>query len=171
MREIKKYPPEKVRAALKLLRALPVKDNRITAREALLMLENGIQEALRKGYERTEIRKKIATVDVVISATTINEFLAGKLANPTVEKAEESSGKRKTENPETQNESGTNAEAPDDKTGDTSFGNAEASKGKRGTEEGKTLKEKDTNAEAVQSKTATTPGSIVVKPDTPLEEL
>ncbi len=75
----KKYEPERIAAALKLLRALPVKDNRKTAREALAMLKGGIQDALDKGYDRTEIRKTIATADLPISSTTFNDFVATNL--------------------------------------------------------------------------------------------
>ncbi|MDR3363260.1 MAG: hypothetical protein LBO64_10565, partial [Desulfovibrio sp.] len=75
----RKFEPEKINAALKLLRALPVKDSRKTTSETLRMLKRGILDALDKGYDRTEIRRTIATAEVVISATTFNDFLAGNL--------------------------------------------------------------------------------------------
>jgi hypothetical protein len=75
----RKFEPEKINAALKLLRALPVKDSRKTTGETLHILKGGILDALDKGYDRTEIRRTIATAEVVISATTFNDFLAGNL--------------------------------------------------------------------------------------------
>jgi hypothetical protein len=75
----RKFEPGKINAALKLLRALPVKDDRKTTGEMLHMLKGGILEALDKGYDRTEIRRTIATAEVTISATTFNDFLAGNL--------------------------------------------------------------------------------------------
>ncbi|MDR2891621.1 MAG: hypothetical protein LBV80_00820 [Deltaproteobacteria bacterium] len=75
----KRFEPETITAALKVLRALPVKDNRKTAREALAMLKGGIQDALDKGYDRTEIRKAIATADLPISSTTFNDFVLTNL--------------------------------------------------------------------------------------------
>jgi hypothetical protein len=75
----RKFEPEKINAALKLLRALPVKDNRKTLGETLHILKGGIMDALDKGYDRTEIRRTIAAAEVAISATTFNDFLAGNL--------------------------------------------------------------------------------------------
>jgi hypothetical protein len=90
----RKFEPEKINAALKLLRALPVKDNRKTTGETLHMLKGGILEALDKGYDRTEIRRTIATAEVVISATTFNDFLAGNLKDAS-ENGVEADPKRK----------------------------------------------------------------------------
>jgi hypothetical protein len=95
----RKFEPEKINAALKLLRALPVKDSRKTTGETLYMLKGGILDALDKGYDRMEIRRTIATAEVVISATTFNDFLAGNLPG-NLKDASESDGeadpKRKT---------------------------------------------------------------------------
>lgn len=91
----KKFEPEKITAALKLLRTLPVKDNRKTTGETLHMLKGGILDALDKGYDRMEIRKTIAAADVVISSTTFNDFLAGNI-DATPENGKESPSKRKT---------------------------------------------------------------------------
>lgn len=91
----KKFEPEKVTAALKLLRALPVKDNRKTTGEALHMLKGGILEALEKGYDRTEIRKLIAA-EVPLSSTTFNDFLAANLKEDTEETGMSAGSKRKT---------------------------------------------------------------------------
>lgn len=96
----KRFEPETIIAALKVLRALPVKDNRKTAREALHMLKGGIQDALDKGYDRTEIRKAIATADLPISSTTFNDFVAVNLPQPlkgeTAETGMDAGAKRKT---------------------------------------------------------------------------
>ena len=91
-----------ISAALKLLRALPVKGKRKTLNKTLRMLKGGILEALSKGYDRMEIRKTIGTADVVISATSFNDFLAGQsgagdLKNTTVENGNEPNAKRKKE--------------------------------------------------------------------------
>jgi hypothetical protein len=91
----RKFEPEKINAALKLLRALPVKDNRKTTGETLHMLKGGILDALDKGYDRVEIRKTIAAAELVISATTFNDFLAGNLKDAS-ENGKEAAPKRKT---------------------------------------------------------------------------
>ena len=75
MPEIKKFDAEKVSAALKLLRTLPEKDNRKSLTEALVMLSGGIQAAIAKGYSRREIRNQLAEAGVVISTTSLNNFL------------------------------------------------------------------------------------------------
>jgi hypothetical protein len=87
----RKFEQEKINAALKLLRALPVKDSRKTTSETLNMLKGGILDALDKGYDRMEIRRTIATAEVVISATTFNDFLAGNLPG-TMKDASENGG-------------------------------------------------------------------------------
>jgi hypothetical protein len=91
----RKFEPEKINAALKLLRALPVKDSRKTTSETLHMLKGGILDALDKGYDRMEIRRTIATAEVVISATTFNDFLAGNLKDAS-ENGGETDPKRET---------------------------------------------------------------------------
>ena len=91
----RKFEPEKINAALKLLRALPVKDKRKSTGETLHMLKGGILDALDKGYGRAEIRKTIAAAEVVISATTFNDFLAGNL-NGASENGGEADPERKT---------------------------------------------------------------------------
>ena len=75
MPEIKKFEPEKISAAQKLLRALPVKDTSKSLNDTLLMLSGGIQAALDKGYSRRAIRNKLAEAGLVISTTTLNTFL------------------------------------------------------------------------------------------------
>ncbi len=96
----KKFEPEKIAAALRLLRALPVKDTRKTTGEALHMLKGGIQDALDKGYDRTEIRRLIAA-EVPISSTTFNDFLAANLKEEVAPTGTEAEAKRKTEQEET----------------------------------------------------------------------
>ncbi|MCL2123849.1 MAG: hypothetical protein FWH34_07120 [Desulfovibrionaceae bacterium] len=81
MPEIKKIDPEKINAAQKLLRALPDKDTRKSLHETLRMLSGGIQAAIEKGYSRREIRNKLAEAGVVISTTSLNNFLNGKQKN------------------------------------------------------------------------------------------
>ena len=78
MPEIKKFDAEKVSAALKLLRALPEKDNRKSLNETLLMLSRGIQAAIAKGYSRRAIRNMLVEAGVVISTTSLNNFLNGE---------------------------------------------------------------------------------------------
>lgn len=90
----KKFEPENITAALKLLRALPVKDNRKTTSEALHMLKGGIFDALEKGYDRTEIRKLIAP-EVQISSTTFNDFLATNITEGKPENEQRVDAKRK----------------------------------------------------------------------------
>ena len=171
MREIRKFTPDKVHAALKLLLALPAKDNRLTVSEALMMMERGIHAALNKGYDRTEIREKIATAAVVISATTMNDFLSGKLKNAISESSEAPSQNRKIGNVKTLNVSEANVEGIGDKPVNVEFENEEAHGGKRRIEEGKTQNSAVTNDKPMHRKTGTSPGSFTVKPDTPLEEL
>ena len=77
MPEIKKFEPGKISAALKLLRALPDKDNRKSLHETLVMLSSGIQTAIAKGYSRREIRNMLAEAGVVVSTTSLNNFLNG----------------------------------------------------------------------------------------------
>ena len=78
MPELKKFEPEKVNAALKLLRALPCKDTRKSLNETLLTLSGGIQAAIEKGYSRRAIRNMLADAGVVISTTSLNNFLNGQ---------------------------------------------------------------------------------------------
>lgn len=96
MPELKKFEPEKVNAALKLLRSLPGKDNRKSLNEALAMLSGGIQAAIEKGYSRRAIRNMLAEAGVVISTTSLNNFLNGEQKNSSPPKA--ASVKPETEN-------------------------------------------------------------------------
>ncbi len=93
----KKFEPEKIHAALKMLRALPVKDNRKTAGEALAMLKGGIQDALDKGYDRKEICKAIAAVDLPISPSTFYDFVAANLKEGVAATGTETRAKRRAE--------------------------------------------------------------------------
>jgi hypothetical protein len=106
----RKFEPKKINAALKLLRALPVKDSRKTTNETLHMLKGGILEALDKGYDRMEIRRTIATAEVVISATTFNDFLAGNLPG-TMKDASENGGEADPERKEETEKTPTEPEA------------------------------------------------------------
>jgi hypothetical protein len=174
----RKFEPEKINAALKLLRALPVKDSRKTTNETLHMLKGGILDALEKGYDRMEIRRTIATAEVVISATTFNDFLAGNLkdasgngkeADP---KRKEGTEKTPTEPEATGNGIAVETEntiAEEQKTAVSENGNGKTVK--RHNEKMKTPTEQEATVRAMPAKTAATPGSIVVKPDTPIEEL
>lgn len=100
----KKHEPEKIAAALRLLRALPVKDTRKTTDEMLHMLKGGILEALDKGYDRLEIRNTISAAELVISATTFNDFLAVNLKDAISENGKELDQKRKTNKEKTPKE-------------------------------------------------------------------
>jgi len=90
---IKKIEPEKVNAALKLLRALPEKDKRKSLNDALRMLSSGIRAAIAKGYSRRAIRNMLVEAGVVISTTSLNNFLNGEQ-----EKSGEASAKQKPKN-------------------------------------------------------------------------
>jgi len=89
MPEIKKFAPEKIHAAQKVLRALPGKDHRKSLNETLFMLSGGIQAAIEKGYSRREIRNMIAEAGVVISTTSLNNFLNGEQKDLLAEKTKE----------------------------------------------------------------------------------
>jgi hypothetical protein len=95
MPEIKKIELEKVNAALKRLRALPVKDNRKSLTEALVMLSGDIQAAIAKGYSRRAIRNILAEGGVIISTTSLNNFLSGEQ-----KKIKEASSQQKSKNME-----------------------------------------------------------------------
>jgi hypothetical protein len=178
----RKFEPEKVNAALKLLRALPVKDSRKTTSETLHMLKGGILDALDKGYDRTEIRRTIAAAEVVISATTFNDFLAGNLPG-TMKDASENGGetnpKRKEGTEKTPRGpeatgNGIAVETENPALEERKTATSENGKGKtvkRHNETMKTPTEQEATIRAMPVKTAATPGSIVVKPDTPIEEL
>ncbi len=97
----KKFEPEKINAALKMLRALPVKDNRKTAGEALAMLKGGIQDALDKGYDRKEICKAIAAADLPISPSTFYDFVAANLKEGVAATGMETKAKWKAEQEKT----------------------------------------------------------------------
>jgi len=94
MPEIKKFEPEKIHAAQKLLRALPDKDHRKSLNETLRMLSGGIRTAIEKGYSRRAIRNMLAEAGVVISTTSLNNFLNGEQKNTHPEKTKEASGKQ-----------------------------------------------------------------------------
>ena len=174
----KKFEPEKVSAALRLLRALPVKDNRKTISETLMMLKGGILEALDKGYDRMEIRRTIAAAEVVISATTFNDFLAGNL-NATQESGNETASKRKKGGGKTATEQDATAKAQPAETETVAVekqesatpenGNGETEK--RESESMETATELEATAKAVSAEAPSSPGSIIIKPDTPKEEL
>ena len=178
MPERKKFEPEKISVALKLLRALPVKDTRKTLTETLRMLEEGILGALDKGYDRLEIRKTIAAAEVVISATSFNDFLAENLKD-VQETGRETSPKRKKTKGKTETELGANGNSPSAKTENPLLeerkspcpenGNGES--GKRHNEQVKTETAQEATGKAASAPTGITPGSIVIKPDTPREEL
>lgn len=71
-----RFTPKQINKALRLLRELPVKDGRKSIQEALHHLEQGMKEAIQKGYSRGEIRRTIAAAEVTISSTTLKGFLA-----------------------------------------------------------------------------------------------
>jgi len=73
-----RFTPRQINKALRLLRELPVKDGRKSMRETLRLLEQGMRDALEKGYSRGEIRQQIAEAEIIISATTLKGFLAGE---------------------------------------------------------------------------------------------
>jgi hypothetical protein len=174
----RKFEPEKINAALKLLRALPVKDSRKTTGETLHMLKGGILDALDKGYDRTEIRRTIATAEVVISATTFNDFLAGNLKDAS-ENGREADPKRQKETGKTPAEpeqtgkgipmETENLALEEQKSAIPENGNGKTVK--RQNETMQTPTEQEATARAIPTKTVATPGSIIVKPDTPIEEL
>ena len=73
-----RFTPRQINKALRILRELPVKDGRKSIRETLRLLEQGMRDALDKGYSRGEIRQQIAEAEIIISATTLKGFLAGE---------------------------------------------------------------------------------------------
>jgi hypothetical protein len=73
-----RFTPKQINKALRLLRDLPVKDGRKNIQETLRLLEQGMRDALEKGYSRGEIRQRIAEAEVIISATTLKGFLVGE---------------------------------------------------------------------------------------------
>ncbi len=74
----KRFDSENITAALKLLRALPIKDGRKSIQETLRLLEQGMCDAQEKGYNQREMRDKLTAAGVIVSATTLKDFLAGK---------------------------------------------------------------------------------------------
>ena len=103
MPEVKKFEPEKISAALKRLRALPVKDNSKSLTEALVMLSDGIQAAIAKGYSRRAIQNILVESGVAISTTSLNNFLSGEQ-----KKIKEASQKQKPKNMEASMEQAAN---------------------------------------------------------------
>jgi hypothetical protein len=98
MPEVKKFELEKISAAQKLLRAMPVKDTSKSLNETLLMLSGGIQAALDKGYSRRAIRNKLAEAGVVISTTSLNNFLHEAQRSLLPENPKGTSGKQESKN-------------------------------------------------------------------------
>ena len=76
MKDKGRFTPRQINKALKILRDLPAKDGRKSIRETLRLLEQGMKDALDKGYSRGEIRQQIAEAEIIISATTLKVFLA-----------------------------------------------------------------------------------------------
>ena len=135
-----RFTPKQINKALRLLREMPVKDGRKGIRETLRLLEEGMKDALEKGYSRTEIRQKIAEAEVIISATTLKSFLAGE----------------QKENGQRQDEA---AAGEPEKNGRHSEGEMAGIKASPGPKPGE------------KAAGPLSPGSIYIKPDTPLEDL
>jgi hypothetical protein len=129
-----RFTPAQINKALRLLRELPVKDGRKSIRETLRLLEQGMKDALEKGYSRGEIRHKIAEAEIVISSTTLKGFLAEEQPDAGQKPDAEKSGRCRRE--------------------EAAQKTASAGREQRG--------------EAAQN---LSPGSIIIKPDTPKEDL
>ena len=135
-----RFTARQINKALRLLRELPVKDGRKSMRETLRLMEHGMREALEKGYSRGEIRQQIAEAEVIISATTLKGFLAGK-----------------------QKDNGQKQDAAAD-------GEAE----KTGQDHAEVTAKRTEHSSRKQQEPLAgniSPGSIIIRPDTPREEL
>jgi hypothetical protein len=76
------------------------------------MLSGGIQAAIEKGYSRRAIRNMLAEAGVVISTTSLNNFLNGEQKNSSQPKA--APAKREAENRKTATEQQVNTKSMDD---------------------------------------------------------
>ena len=135
-----RFTPRQINKALRILRELPVKDGRKSIRETLRLLEQGMRDALDKGYSRGEIRQQIAEAEIIISATTLKGFLAEEQKD--AGQHQDAAAAQKLEE---------NGPRPDEKSASDSE--------KSGRKQHEDLAEKPS------------PGSIIIKPDTPREEL
>ena|GEM_PF-2403303 len=150
-----RFTPRQINKALRILRELPVKDGRKSIRETLRLLEQGMRDALDKGYSRGEIRQQIAEAEIIISATTLKGFLAeeqkdaGQNQDAAAARVPEKNGQGSNE--KTAGGPKENGPRPDEKSASDSE--------KSGRKQHEDLAEKPS------------PGSIVIKPDTPREEL
>ena len=135
-----RFTPRQINKALRLLRELPIKDGRKSIQETLRLLEQGMRDALEKGYSRGEIRQQIAEAEIIISATTLKGFLAGEQEDGGQDQDAAAAQKTEENGPRHDEKSASNSE-------------------KSGRKQHEDLAEK------------ASPGSIIIKPDTPLEEL
>ena len=67
-----KIPMEKIMAVKKKLQKLPVKETGKTREEALEMLAEDFQEALKKGYSVKEIRETLSAEGVTLALKKIS---------------------------------------------------------------------------------------------------
>ena len=140
MKDKGKFTPRQINKALRLLRDLPVKDGRKGIRETLRLLEQGMRDALDKGYSRGEIRQQIAEAEIIISATTLKGFLAEEQKDAGHNQDAAAARETKENGPRSDEKSASDSE-------------------KSGRKQHENLAEKPS------------PGSIIIKPDTPREEL
>ena len=140
MEGMNRFTPKQINKALRILRDLPVKDGRKSIQETLRQLEQGMKDALEKGYSRGEIRQQIAEAEIIISATTLKGFLAEKPKEAGLNAADAAAS-----------EPQKNGQQPDEGTA-------------RDSEKSSRKPHEDLAEKA-------SPGSIIIKPDTPREDL
>jgi hypothetical protein len=150
-----RFTPRQINKAIRLLRELPVKDGRKSIQETLRLLEQGMRDALEKGYSRGEIQQKIAEAEVTISATPLKGFLAEEQKDAGRERDRKTAGE-----PE--------------KTGSRHEGKTVGKPERAGREHGEEIAGASENSSRTQGGELAgniSPGSIIIKPDTPREDL
>jgi hypothetical protein len=150
-----RFTPKQVNKALRLLRDLPVKDGRKSIRETLRQLEQGMRDALEKGYSRGEIQQTIAEAEIVISATTLKGFLAEEPKEAGQKQVEGTVSKSRK----------TGQSDEDAVAGKTKQAGHKPDAQSVGKSESFSRKQAEASVETIS------PGGIIVKPDTPKEEL
>lgn len=74
MGKIGKIRPEQLRTAQKILRELPVKDNRCSREEAAAFLEKDLKRAFRKGYTPKELCDLLKKARIIIPERLIARY-------------------------------------------------------------------------------------------------
>jgi hypothetical protein len=150
-----RFTPRQINKALRLLRELPVKDGRRSIQETLRLLEQGMKDALEKGYSRGEIQQKIAEAEVTISATTLKGFLAEEQKDAGRKRDKETVEKPEKPGPRHEGKTAEKTERASQRHEEETAGASENSSRNQGEELAGNI----------------SPGSIIIKPDTPKEDL